>query len=132
MSRPPQHPAQIRHRSRGTYRRHYLAEWLEARNMSPMELLAVLNEPGSEGEIDKSQVYRWMKGQLPHGPTQLRIAAALGLLDIETGEPDPELLLAHPDQGWIAERVKDLSKEDRATVKQMLDLWLSRRTGTNN
>lgn len=100
--------------------------------MDPMELVRALNEPEDADPIDKSQVYKWLKGQLPHGPTLIRIAAALELLNVETGEPDPERLLAHPSQDWIARKVKGLPKEEADSVRQMLDLWLARRTGTNN
>jgi len=129
MARPPNNIPQIHRTQRTTFRRHYLKEWLEARKIDPMDLVRALNEPEdmSEAPVDKSQVYRWIKGQLPQGKTLIRLAAVLELLDVETGEPDPELLISHPNQSWIAMRVKDLPKEEVDTVKKMLDLWLVRR-----
>lgn len=102
--------------------------------MDPMDLVNALNEAEdmSEAPIDKSQIYKWLKGQLPHAPTQLRIAAALELLNFETGQPDPELLLAHPSQDWIARKFKDRSTADFERAKQMLELAFPDKTGTRN
>jgi hypothetical protein len=129
MPSKPQKPTQIRRHQKTTFRRHFLREWLEARDMEPTDLVRVLNEPEDmETPIDKSQVYRWIKGQLPHGQTLTRIAAALELLNFETGEPDPELLLAHPSQDWIARKFKDRDHQEYERMKQMLDLAFPDRT----
>ena len=53
--------------------------------MEVMDLVRLLNEPEDAPPLDKSQVYKWLKGQLPRGPNLLRVAAALELLDMETG-----------------------------------------------
>lgn len=99
--------------------------------MGAMDLLELLNDSG-EDQIDKSQVYRWLKGNLPHAPTQIRIAAALNLNDPDTGAPDPEALLRHPDQDWIARRLKGKSREEIERIKQMIDLAFPTKTGTGD
>lgn len=119
------------HDRKGTFRRHCLAEWLEERRMDPMDLLNALNESGAEEPIQKSQVYRWLKGQLPHKPTQIRIAAVLNLLDIESGEPAPELLMRKPEEVWFALKIRNRSEEERERIKQMIELAFPDRTGTN-
>lgn len=90
--------------------------------MTPMGLLNSLNDAANmdTAVIDKSQVYRWLKGQLPQRATQIRIAAALQLLD-ENGNPDPELLTTDPAVAWVATRVKGRSKEEIQKVKEFLD-----------
>lgn len=121
------------HSGKQSFRRHYLGEWMEERGMDPMEFLDAINEgAGMEVSIiDKSQVYRWLKGQLPQKKTQMRIAAALGLLDIETNAPDPEMLLAHPAQIWIAGKLKGRSRDEINRVKQAVEAVLPTRTGTD-
>lgn len=123
--------AQGIYQNRTTFRRHYLAEWLKERNMKPADLVAALNEPASEKYVYKSQVYRWIKGQLPQRPTQIRIAAALSLTDPETGEPMPELLTRHPAEDWIARKLRGKSDEDVDRMKQAIELLFPDRTGTD-
>ena len=87
------------HQSKQPVRRHYLAEWLEARSLKPMDLVELLNDPERSSEfteIDKTQVYRWLRGQLPHPGTQLRIASVLGF------EGEPEKLMQHPSIDWLS------------------------------
>lgn len=125
-------PTQIRGKG-PTFRRHFLAEWLEEREMEPMDLLNELNEPSDmeTPAIDKSQVYRWLKGQLPQRKTQVRIAAALNLVDPETGDPAPERLMTHPAQDWIAKKVSGLEQSDIERLRQMVDLAFPDKTGTD-
>jgi len=120
------------HRGKPTFRRHYLREWLEEREMEPMDLVNVLNEAEPERPLDKTHVYRWLRGTLPHIETQIRIAAALELRDPETGEPNPELMMTHPAQVWIARKVQGRPKEDVERLRQMIELAFPDRTGTDN
>lgn len=101
--------------------------------MDAMDLLNAINEAASMDQpvIDKSQVYRWFAGQLPRPATQIRIAAALQLLDPETGAPDPELLLTHPDYEWFARKTRGRSRQDIERMKGMIDLAFPP-TGTDN
>lgn len=99
--------------------------------MEPMDLYDVLNQSESASYIDKSQVYRWLGGQLPQRATQIRIAAALELLD-DTGEPDPEMLTTHPAQSWIARKVSKLDPDDIERMKEIISLAFPDRTGTDN
>lgn len=119
------------YQNRATFRRHYLKEWLAERHMTAPDLVKALNEPDNETYIDKAQVYRWLKGQLPQRRMQLRIAAALALTDTETGDPIPELLSRHPAEDWIARKLQGKSPEDIERVKQAIELILPDRTGTD-
>lgn len=125
-------PTQI-HGNKPTFRRHFLDEWLKERGMKPMDLVHALNEADTSlPPIDKSQVYRWLKGQLPHMPTQVRIAAALELLDPVTNEPDPQMLLRHPHQDWIARKLQGRSEEELDRARKAIELVLPDRTGTDD
>lgn len=118
------------HQNKQPVRRHYLAEWLEARGMKPMDLVELLNDPerSSEfSEIDKTQVYRWLRGQLPQPATQLRIASALGF------EGEPEKLLQHPSMDWLSEFFKKRTEDETEKAIQMLKLMFPEgKTGTND
>lgn len=119
------------YQNRKTFRRHYLREWLQERKMTAPDLVKALNEPANETYIDKSQIYRWLKGQLPQRGTQIRVAAALRLSDPETGEPAPEMLMRHPAEDWIARKLRDKSPEDIERAKQAIELVLPDKTGTD-
>lgn len=112
------------HRGKSSFRRHYLAEWLSARDMSPMDLHRLLNEPESaETFIDKKQVYRWVdEGKLPHAPTMARIADALKL-------DSPEDLHRHPNEDWIAKFLRDRSEEELDRIRRSLEVTFPK-TGT--
>lgn len=120
------------HGGKQTFRRHFIKEWMAERNMKPMDLARALNAPESDDPyIDKSQVYKWLKGQLPHKETQVRIAAALGATDPYTGEPDPEALLRHPAQDWIARKLQNREPDEIKRARQAIDAVLPDRTGTD-
>jgi hypothetical protein len=133
MPSKPQKPLQIRRAQKTTFRAHFLNEWLQEREMSPMDLVNGLNDVASMDTpvIDKSQVYRWLKGQLPQRATQFRIAEALQLRD-EHGDPDPELLLTDPALAWIARKVKNRPQEEVERMKEIIELAFPSRTGTRN
>jgi hypothetical protein len=98
---------------KASFRRTMLAEHLAARQMEPMDLVRLLNEPESALPIDKKQVYRWLEGKMPHKDTLDRIAAALRL-------ESPEDLFRHPDEIWIRQLLKDKSDEERERIKATL------------
>ena len=116
------------HGNKRPIRRHYLAEWLEARGLKAMDLVELLNDPerSSEySEIDKTQVYRWLRGQMPQPAMQLRIAAALGF------EDDPDKLLQDPTLDWLSDFFRDKTEEQKDKAIQMLKLMFSEdKTGT--
>lgn len=106
------------HQRRQPIRRHYLGDWLEALNLTPVDLLNALNDPERSmefGEIDKSQVYRWLKGQLPQAAQQERIAKALHM-------DDPATLLRHPDDGWFRDFTEGRPADEVSRIKQMLEV----------
>lgn len=101
-------------------RRHFLAEWLEARNMEPMDLVNALNESGQYEYLDKTQVYRWLRGTLPQPENQRRIEAELRI--------EENALLRHPDQDWLAEFFAGRQKEETERIKQAMELaWPKKR-----
>lgn len=116
------------HGNKRPIRRHYLAEWLEARGLKAMDLVELLNDPerSSEySEIDKTQVYRWLRGQMPQPAMQVRIAAALGF------EDDPDKLLQDPTLDWLSDFFRDKTEEQKEKAIQMLKLMFGEdKTGT--
>lgn len=106
------------HQNKQPIRRHFIAEWMEEKDISPVELLELLNDPDRSSEypeIDKSQVYRWLKGQLPQPAMQKRIAAALGFDD------DPGALLRPPEMDWISEFFKERSLDELQKIRTVLE-----------
>lgn len=118
------------HQSKQPVRRHFLGEWLEARELTPPALLELLNDPdraNEYGEVDKSQVYRWLKGQLPQPHMQIRLAAVLGF------EGDPGKLLRPPEVDWMNDFFQDKSREERARIKMMLEAaFPTQKSGTHD
>jgi len=95
-----------------------------------MDLLNALNEAASMDQpiIDKSQVYRWVAGQLPQQPTLKRIADALGLRDPETNELEPNLIFRHPAEVWIIGKIRGQDEEDVKRLRQIIEIALPRRS----
>ena len=106
------------HKNKQPIRRHFIAEWMEAHGLKPADLIEQLN-------VDKSQVYRWLKGQLPQPDMQERIAALFKVA--------PEALLRHPDDDWLSRFFQDRSAEDRARIKQAMELaWPLEKSGSSS
>lgn len=96
--------------------------------MSVADLLEKLNDPDRPmalKEVDKSQAYRWLKGQMPQPQMQKRIADSL---DME----DPAQLLRNPTDDWLARFFDDKTEKQKESAVQMLKLWFeSQKTGTD-
>jgi hypothetical protein len=123
------------HQNKRPIRRHYINEWLEVRDMEPADLIKGLNDPdrfSDLGFVDKSQVYRWLKGQMPGRDMQARLAAALEIRDPETGEPDPDGIMRHPDHDWLHRKFESLSEDEIKRLKNMVELAFPTRSGTKN
>lgn len=106
------------HQGKQPVRRHFLGEWLEAKQMTPADLLDGLNDPerfSQLGYVSKSQVYRWLKGQMPNSSMQARIAVALGF------EDDPSKFLSSPDIDWMSDFLRDRSEEELKRIKVTLE-----------
>lgn len=103
------------HQGKQPIRRHFIKEWMEARDMTPADLVSQL-------DIEKSQVYRWLKGQLPHPDMQERLGALF--------EIDPEALLRDPDDDWIRRFFQGRDLEEKERIKQAMELAWPKRTGT--
>lgn len=101
--------------------------------MDAMDLLRELNEADTSlPAIDKSQVYRWLKGQLPRADMQARIAGALSIVDIDTGDPDPAGIFRDPNLDWFARQVKDRSEDELRRLRSIVENAFPPRTGTRN
>ena len=102
---------------------------MEAKNLSVMDLVALLNDPDRDmalQEVDKTQVYRWLRGQMPQAPMQARIAAALGF------EGETERLLIDPTMDWLTDFFRDKTEEQKEKAIQMLKLMFdTQKDGTN-
>lgn len=106
------------HQNKQPIRRHFLNEWLAAKDLKPADLVDLLNDPDRPMELEeigKSQVYRWLGGQLPQSATQQRIADALGIGD------RPEALLRHPDDDWVAKFMDGRSQDEIRRIKTTLE-----------
>lgn len=98
-----------------------------------MDLLRELNEADTSlPAIDKSQVYRWLKGQLPRRDMQSRIAGALSIVDVETGDPDPAGIFRDPNLDWFARQVKDRSEDEMRRLRSIVENAFPPKTGTRN
>lgn len=96
--------------------------------MSVPDLLAALNDDERSMDlprVDKSQVYRWIKGQLPQAPMQQRLAQALEL-------NEPEDLLRQPEDDWFVQFYMHRSAEERARLRKMLEAAFPDKTGTDD
>lgn len=117
------------HQGKQPVRRHFINEWLEAKQMTPVDLIEALNNPDRPmeyGEVDKSQVYRWLKGQMPQAAMQARVAAALGF------EGEPDKLLQDPTMDWLSNFFRDKTEEQKEKAIQMLKLLFdTTKTGTD-
>jgi transcriptional regulator with XRE-family HTH domain len=105
-------------------RRHFLKEWLESKGLAPSDLLDLLNDEERSMDlnfIDKSQVYRWMKGQMPQPAMQARVAAALRIR--------PEQLLRHPDEDWFSEFFEGRTADELTRIKTALAAMFPRNAG---
>ena len=116
------------HQGKQTIRRHFIGEWLETKGMAVSDLVAALNDPDRDSslpEIDKTQVYRWLKGQMPGASTQARLAAIFGF------EGEPGRLLQDPTIDWLSEFFRDKTEEQKQKAIDILKLLFDdKRTGT--
>lgn len=111
------------HQNKQPIRRHYLPEWLEAKGLKPMDLVNLLNDPDRPmelGEIEKSQVYRWIDGQMPGPANQKRIMGAL--------EEEPDALMRHPiiDE-WAGKFFRDRNMDELQRIKNTLEMAFPKR-----
>jgi hypothetical protein len=115
------------HSGKEPVRRHFIKEWMEHLDVSVTDLLTALNDDERAMDlprVDKSQVYRWQKGQMPHPAMQKRIADALG-------REDPSELLRPPLDDWFVQFFMDRSAEERERMRKMLEVAFPKgRTGT--
>lgn len=105
------------HAGKTPVRRHFIKEWMEHKGVSVSDLLALLNDDERSMDlprVDKSQVYRWHKGQMPQPAMQTRIAEALGV----ESEAD---LLRPPEDDWFVRFFMNRSKEERDRMRKMLE-----------
>jgi transcriptional regulator with XRE-family HTH domain len=110
-------PVQI-HRSKQPRRPHYIEEWAEKRNLAQADLARELG-------ADKSVVSRWFSGTSPSLDWQERLAA---LFHVER-----EALFRHPDEDWLARKLRRHTKEERERIIKMVEAaFPDPKTGTND
>lgn len=109
-------PTRIHH-NKTPIRRHFIAEWAEARGMRQVDVAEELG-------VDKSQASRWFAGQMPQPHFQERLAA---LFEIE-----PEALLRHPDADWMSRFFEGRQIEERERIKRAIELSFPLKSGTSN
>jgi hypothetical protein len=85
--------------------------------------------------IDKSQVYRWIDGQMPQARFLTRIAWALKIFTtdddgIEKPEPDPTGILRDPNLDWFARQVQGRSEDELKRLRSIVENAFPKRTGT--
>lgn len=105
------------HQRKMPIRRQFIAEWAQARGLKAADLVEQLG-------VDKSQVYRWFKGQMPQPAQQEAIAA---LFEIE-----PEALLRHPDDDWLSRFFAGRDAAEKDEIKRMIEKAWPPKNGTTN
>lgn len=98
-------------------KRQFIAEWMKSRDKTPADLMRAL-------DVDKSQVYRWLKGQIPHRDMEKRIA--------DFFETAPEALRRHPDVEWIGQFFEGRDDRERDRIKQAMELSWPRKDDAPN
>jgi transcriptional regulator with XRE-family HTH domain len=110
-------PVQI-HRSKQPRRPHYIEAWAEKRHLSQADLARELG-------ADKSVISRWYSGTSPSMDWQERLAA---LFHVER-----EALFRHPDEDWLARKLRRHTKEERERIIKMIEAaFPDPKTGTND
>lgn len=108
------------------------------REMEPKDFLKKLNDVDTSlPAIDKSQVYRWIDGQMPQTRFLNRIAWALSIFTTdddgaERPEPDPTGFLRDPNLDWFARQVKDRSDDELRRLRNLVENAFPPKTGTMN
>jgi transcriptional regulator with XRE-family HTH domain len=108
------------HQGKEPIRRHYIKEWAELRGMKPVDLATELG-------VEISQVTRWFAGQMPRKDTQLRLAQLFAGEDAQ-----PEVILRHPDDDWLAKFFADRDEAERAKIRQAMELLFPLQNKTRN
>ena len=106
-------PAEI-HRSKQPRRPHYLKEWMERRNLRPVDLV---NDLG----VDKSNVSKWLTGASPGTVWQDRLRDYFGAGD--------EGIFRHPDDDWMARFLTGRPPDEIERIKTTLEAAFPRKTG---
>ena len=92
-------------------RLHYVVEWAEKRGLKQADIVRELG-------VEKSTVSRWFSGR----PVSEIYLVPLGdLLQIE-----PLAIYRHPEDDWMAERLRGKSKEVREQAIEILEAFLKR------
>lgn len=104
------------HQRKEPTRRHFIAEWAEARNMTRADVARELG-------VDKSQTTRWFQGQLPQPHYQERLAA---LFNIEA-----EALLRHPDADWMSRMFEGRSAKEREHMRKSIETTFPPKSGSS-
>jgi transcriptional regulator with XRE-family HTH domain len=99
------------HQGRQPRRPHHVQAWAEKRGLSQADIAREIG-------VDKSVVSRWFSGSTPSHSHQQALA---GLFHVE-----PESLFRDPDEDWISRLLRDATPEERAKVRSVVEMMLSK------
>lgn len=111
----PSKPTRI-HKGKTPVRIHFIPEWAEVRGKRQVDFVEA-------GLSDKGTVSKWFHGLLP---TQENIGRIAAFLELE----EENALFRHPEDDWLARFLRGRAEDERARIKQTLELAFPRRTGT--
>lgn len=73
-----------------------------------------------EMDLDKTTVWRWFAGAVPRHEHLERL---VGLFALE----EPNDLFMHPDNNWLARRLRGANAQDVERAKALLEIMLSKK-----
>lgn len=94
-------------------RLHRINEWAEARGMDQADIVR-------EAGIDKGTVWRWFAGAVPRHEHLVMLVELFALAE-------PNDLFMHPNNDWLARRLRGADPQDIERAKALLDIMLSRK-----
>lgn len=104
------------HATRVTKRIHYLAEWLEHRQLNQADLVSELG-------VNKGTVSKWCAGDLPSEKNLLSLTAFL--------EIEPPALFRHPLDDWMSRLFKQRSEDELKRMVETLKAAFPQKSGTH-
>lgn len=94
------------HASKQPRRPHYIADWMERRNIKPIELAREIG-------ADKGLVSRWLDGTSPGKDWQEKLGEFFGC--------GPAGIFRHPDEDWMKRFFEGRRQDEVERIKQTLE-----------
>ncbi len=95
------------HQGKQPRRPHFIPQWAEKRGLRQADIVEQIG-------VDKGTVSKWFSGSTPGLVWQKKLAALF--------ECEPESLFRDPDDDWIGRFLKQRNAEERARIKQVLEV----------